>query len=140
MHKIVISDTSTLLLFHKIETLDLLQKVYGELITTPEIAEEFGEKLPVWIKIQSVSDKKYLEFIETQVDSGEASVIALAKEFDDTLLILDDLKARKLAARLNLKITGTLGIIHKAKQMLIIEKVKPVIDKLLKTDFRISEK
>ncbi len=140
MHKIVISDTSTLILFHKIETLDLLQKVYGELITTPEIAEEFGEKLPVWIKIQSVSDKKYLEFIETQVDSGEASVIALAKEFDDTLLILDDLKARKLAARLNLKITGTLGIIHKAKQMLIIEKVKPVIDKLLKTDFRISEK
>ncbi|HED07893.1 MAG TPA: DUF3368 domain-containing protein, partial [Ignavibacteria bacterium] len=54
MHKIVISDTSTLILFHKIESLDLLQKVYGELITTPEIAEEFGEKLPVWIKLQSV--------------------------------------------------------------------------------------
>jgi len=118
----------------------LLQKVYGELITTPEIAEEFGEKLPVWIKLQSVSDKKYLEFIETQVDSGEASAIALAKEFDDTLLLLDDLKARKLATRLNLKITGTLGIIHKAKQMSIIEKVKPLIYKLLKTDFRISDK
>lgn len=140
MHKIVISDTSTLILFHKIESLDLLQKVYGELITTPEIAEEFGEKLPVWIKLQSVSDKKYLEFIETQVDSGEASAIALAKEFDDTLLLLDDLKARKLATRLNLKITGTLGIIHKAKQMSIIEKVKPLIYKLLKTDFRISDK
>lgn len=140
MPKIVISDTSTLIIFHKIEHLNLLEKVYGELITTPEIAKEFGEELPKWIKIQFVSDRKYQEFLETQVDVGEASAIALAKELDDTLLLLDDLKARKLAIRLNLKITGTLGIIHKAKQMAIIEKVKPLIDLLLKTDFRISDK
>jgi len=140
MPKIVISDTSTLILFHKIDHLSLLKKVYQELITTPEIAKEFGEKLPKWIKIESVTDKKYQDFLETQVDLGEASAIALAKEFDDTLLLLDDLKARKLAVKLNLRITGTLGIIHKAKQMGIIEKVKPLIDLLLKTDFRISDR
>ena len=140
MHRIIISDTSILIIFHKIKELDILRKVYGTVITTPEIAEEFGEKLPEWIKIQSVSDKKYQELIETQVDLGEASVIALAKEYDDALLLLDDLKARKLAARLNLKITGTFGIIHKAKQMEIISKVKPLINKLLETDFRISDK
>jgi predicted nucleic acid-binding protein len=55
-------------------------------------------------------------------------------------LLLDDLKARKLAIRLNLKITGALGIIHKAKQEGLIEKVKPLIDKLLDTNFRVSEK
>ena len=33
-----------------------------------------------------------------------------------------------------------LGIIHKAKQMGIIEKVKPLIDLLLKTNFRISDR
>jgi len=141
MPKIVISDTSTLILFHKIEHLNLLKDVYGELTTTPEIAKEFGEELPKWIKVESVSDKKYQEFLETQVDLGEASAIALAKEFnDDTLLLLDDLKARKLAVRLNLKITGTLGIIHKAKQMGIIGKIKPIINLLLETDFRISNK
>ena len=140
MLKVVISDTSTLILFHKIEQLNLLEKVYGELFTTPEIAMEFREELPKWIKIQSVTDKKYQEFLESQVDKGEASAIALAKEFDDALLLLDDLKARKLAVRLNLKITGTLGIIHKAKQMSVIDKVKPYIDLLLKTDFRISER
>jgi len=37
------------------------------------------------------------------------------------------------------KTTGTLGIIHKAKQMSIIPKVKPLIDKLLLTNFRISK-
>jgi len=140
MPKIVISDTSTLILFQKIEYLDLLQKIYGELITTPEIAEEYGEKLPEWIKIESVSDKKYQEFLETQIDWGEASAIALAKEYDDVLLLLDDLKARKLAIRLNLKITGALGIIHKAKQEGLIDKVKPLIDKLLDTNFRVTEK
>jgi predicted nucleic acid-binding protein len=139
MPKTVISDTSTLILFHKIDEFDLLHKVYGELITTPEIAKEFGEDLPDWIKIQSASDKKYQDFLFTQVDYGEASAIALASEFDDVLLLLDDLKARKLAARLKFKITGTLGVIHKAKQMAIIDKVKPLIDKLMLTDFRIAD-
>ena len=139
MPKIVISDTSTLILFQKIDEFNLLQKVYSELITTPEIAEEFGEKLPDWIKIQTVSDKKYQNFLETQVDLGEASAIALATEYDDVLLLLDDLKARKLAIRLNFKITGALGVIHKAKQMLVIDKVKPLIDKLLLTDFRVAD-
>lgn len=139
MPKVVISDTSTLILFHKIDEFNLLRKVYEELITTPEIAEEFGEKLPDWIHIQPVSDRKYQDFLETQVDYGEASAIALAAEYEDVLLLLDDLKARKLATRLNFKITGTLGIIHKARQMSIIDKVRPLIDKLLLTDFRVAD-
>lgn len=139
MPKTVISDTSTLILFHKIDEFIILQKVYGELITTPEIAKEFGEVLPDWIKIQSAADKKYQDFLFTQVDYDEASAIALASEFEDVLLLLDDLKARKLAARLNFRITGTLGVIHRAKQMKIIDKVKPLIDKLMLTDFRVAD-
>lgn len=116
-----------------------MKSVYGELITTPEIAQEFGEALPDWIKIQAVSDQKYQKFLETQVDSGEASAIALASEFEDVLLLLDDLKARKLAIKLKFKITGALGILHKAKQMSIIKSVKPLIDKMLLTDFRVAD-
>jgi predicted nucleic acid-binding protein len=63
----------------------------------------------------------------------------LAKEKDSPLLLLDDLKARKLAFKLNLRVTGTLGVIHKAKQIGVIENVKPIIEKLLATNFRISE-
>ena len=139
MPKTVISDTSTLIVFCKIDEFELLHQVYGELLTTPEIAKEFGDALPEWIRIQSASDKKYQDFLYTQVDYGEASAIALASEFDDVLLLLDDLKARKLATRLKFKITGTLGIIYRAKQMAIIDKVKPLIDKLLITDFRVAD-
>jgi len=63
----------------------------------------------------------------------------LATEHGNALLLLDDLKARKFAKQLRFKITGALGVIHKAKQMSIIKKVKPLIEKLLATDFRIAE-
>ena len=86
-----------------------------------------------------VPDTKYQAFLETQVDQGEASAIALAKEVDNVLLLLDDLKARKLATHLNFRITGALGIVHKAKQMSVIDRVKPLVDELLQTDFRISQ-
>jgi predicted nucleic acid-binding protein len=54
-------------------------------------------------------------------------------------LLLDDIKARKLATKLHLKITGTLGIIHKAKHEGFIDKVKPLIEKLMNTNFRIKD-
>lgn len=139
MHNLVISDTSCLILFQKIGELDLLRKVYGSVTTTPEVVQEFQEKLPEWILIENVKDKKYQEFLETQIDWGEASAIALAKEKENPLLLLDDLKARKLATKLNLRVTGTFGVIHKAKQIGILEKVKPLITKLQATNFRISE-
>lgn len=139
MHSIVISDTSCLIIFSKIGHLDLLQKVYDNVLTTPEVAQEFSENLPDWIIVKEVRDKKYQKFLETQVDCGEASAIALAMEIDNPLLLLDDLKARKLAEKLNLRFTGTLGVITKAKKIGVIVSVKPIIDTLLLTDFRISE-
>ena len=76
-------------------------------------------------------------FLETQVDWGEASAIALEKEIENSILLLDDLKARKLADKLNMRFTGTLGVFHKAKQLGIVEEIKPLITKLLMTNFRI---
>ncbi len=61
MPKVVISDTSTLIIFQKIKHLDLLEKVYGELITTLEVAKEYGDELPLWVKVESVSDKNFLK-------------------------------------------------------------------------------
>lgn len=73
-----------------------------------------------------------------KVDKGEASAIALAFELPNPMLILDDLKGRKLAAQLNLKFTGTLGVLILAKQQGNIKELKPYFDKILASDFRIS--
>ena len=140
MPRFVIADASVLIVLDKINQLDLLKGVYKNIYTTPEIAEEYGNPIPAWICIDSVRDKNYQKVIETQVDKGEASAIALALEHKDSLLILDDLRARKVASRLGLIFTGTLGVINKAKSIGLINKIKPLIDKLKTTDFRISDK
>lgn len=139
MPEYVIADTSVFIIFDKLDRFDVLKAVYPELYTTPEIIEEYQKTSPDWITIESPKDKKYQAFVETQVDSGEASAIAFAIEKENALLILDDLKARKLAKRLDLKYTGTLGVINKAKALGVISKIKPLLDGLQKTDFRISE-
>jgi predicted nucleic acid-binding protein len=72
------------------------------------------------------------------LDEGEASAIALAYEFEKTLLILDDLKGRREALRLGFQITGTLGVLSKARSKGIIPFLRPYLDKLIAADFRIS--
>jgi predicted nucleic acid-binding protein len=139
MPRYVIADASVFILFDKIDRLDILKGVYQKVITTPEIANEFKKPLPEWITLETAKDKKYQTFLQTQIDSGEASAIALAIEKDESLLILDDLKARKLAKRLGLKFTGTLGVINRAKELGYIDKIKPIVDKLKGTDFRIAD-
>ena len=74
-----------------------------------------------------------------QINKGEASAIALALEIHDNIVILDDWKARKIAERLGISITGTLGVIIKAKNTGIIASIKPFLDKVRETNFRISE-
>ncbi len=138
MHRSIISDTSCLIILSKIQELDLLRKVYGNIITTTEIADEFGEKLPDWIEIVDVKDKLRQQILETQIDKGESSAIALALETPFSTLIIDDQKARKMASQLGLRLTGTIGVIIKAKISGKIDSIKPIISKIKETNFRIS--
>ena len=138
MHKIIISDTSCFIILTNIGELSLLQKLYSKITTTIEIATEFGEPLPDWVEILSVKGKDTQRLLEMQIDKGESSAIALALEIPDSLLILDDIKARKIASQLGLSITSTLGIIIKAKLEGIIPSVIPILNKIKQTDFRLS--
>jgi predicted nucleic acid-binding protein len=53
----------------------------------------------------------------------------LAIQFEDSLLIINDLKGRKFAKEIGLKITGTLGVIIESKLAGHITSVKPIIEK-----------
>src|ERR1035441_659004 len=110
MQRTIISDTSCLILLDKIGELDILSKLFGEVIITSEIAKEYKQTLPFWIIIMDPKNINYQNILLVTVDIGEASAIALAIESEDCLLILDDLKARRLASDLGLHITGTIGI------------------------------
>jgi predicted nucleic acid-binding protein len=139
MPKVIISDTTCLIILSKIGELDLLRQLYQTVTITQEILLEYGEHIPVWINVEQAKDNYRQLLLEMQIDKGEASAIALAMETSDHIIILDDWKARKLAERLGLSITGTLGIIIKAKILGLIPSIKPYLVKIRRTNFRISE-
>jgi predicted nucleic acid-binding protein len=139
MHRIIIADISCLILLSNINELDLLQKMYGNVFITEIIAEEFGEQLPEWIIIEQVNDLNKQKLLELQIDRGEASAITLAIENKNSTIIIDDYKARKIAEQLGINFTGTFGILLKAKNMQLIPLIKPILDKIKNTNFRISE-
>ncbi|MDY0254402.1 MAG: DUF3368 domain-containing protein [Tenuifilaceae bacterium] len=120
--------------------IELLNELYEEIYITDEIALEFSESLPEWVIIENVKNKKYQQLLDLYLDLGEASAIALALEKVDVLLILDDLKGRKEAEKLGFRITGTLGILFKAKREGLITELKSYIEKLKAVGFRISPK
>jgi len=138
MRRIIISDTSCFIILTNIGELDLLKKVYGKIVTTTDIASEFGEKLPDWVEVLIVKDKLRQQLLEMQIDKGESSAITLALETSENTLIIDDYKARKVAEQLGLNFTGTIGVIIKAKHLGIIDSIKPYIERIRETNFRIS--
>lgn len=138
MPKIIIADTSCFIILSNIGMLQLLYDVYGKVVTTEDIAVEFGEKLPVWVEILNVKDLQKQQLLELQIDKGESSAIALALELSDCTVVLDDNKARKIARNLGINITGTLGVIIKAKLTGKIPSIKPYLEKIKATNFRLS--
>lgn len=135
----IISNTSCLIVLDNIGMLDVLKELYGKVFITEEVSKEFGKTVPDWIEVRKVSDNKYLKLMKNFVDLGEASTIALAVETDDIVIILDDLKARKLGQKLNLKITGTIGVLIKARKKNIITSTQEVLNRLRNEGFRISD-
>lgn len=137
-YEVVIADTSCLILLDKIGELNLLRSIFGRVIVTREIAMEFGSDLPEWVTIRRIEKLDIQNAFD--LDTGEASAIILALELKSVLLILDDYKARKVAEKMGLNITGTLGLFLKAKQLNIISSIRPLLERIQQTNFRYSQK
>jgi len=104
-----------------------------------EVAAEFKNKLPDWVIVEEVKNRQLVQSLQVELDLGEASAIALSYELPDPIIILDDLAARRVAAKLKIAFSGTFGIIIKAKEAGVIMSVKPILEKIRHTNFRISE-
>jgi predicted nucleic acid-binding protein len=135
---IVITDTSCLIALTNIKTLHFLPELYKRVVITKEVCAEFIEPLPQWIEVREVVNKKYQQLLENTLDKGEASAIALAMELENVLLVVDELKGRKEAERLGIKITGTLGVLFRMKQKGLLPAIKPYLEQLQTLGFRVA--
>ena len=140
MAKIIISDTSCLIALQNIELLYLLKDLYHEILITKEVKNEFGLDLPDWVIVLEVKDINKQAEIEKKLDKGEASSIALALEINNSMLIIDEIKGRKIAESLNIEIIGTIGILVLADKRGLIKDILSIFLKLVNKGFRLSDK
>lgn len=140
MDKLIISDTSCLIALSNVGLLHILKDIYEEIIITSEVQNEFGGNLPDWIIVINVKDKEKQAEIEKRLDRGESSSIALALEMKNSILIIDELKGRKIAKSFDLEIIGTIGILLIAHKKGLVDDVLSIILKLVNNGFRLSDK
>ncbi len=129
-------DSACLIGLERIGRLDLLPSLLHPMLAPPAVRSEFGD-CPSWLIIEKPLDRGMVAALRINVDPGEAEAIALAYE-KGLRIILDDRKAREVAHRLGLKVTGTVGLLVKAKQEGILSAIRPLLDDLDANRFRIS--
>ena len=153
-----IINASPLIYLGKIGALSLLPKLFTECYTTlivkkevlsNEYAPEFTvlkESFSNWVILKEPTNQQLVDRLKgLYIHAGEASIIALAKELqdssDESVIVIDDLAAREIARTLELKVTGTIGVLLKSLRLKFIgvEKCKNFLHVLVEnTTFRIS--
>ena len=91
-----------------------------------------------WIKIEQIQDRKSISYF-LDLDKGEAEAIVLATESEADLILLDESLGRFHAKHAGLRVTGTIGILVKAKKQGLISELKPLILELKDKGVWLSE-
>lgn len=145
MPRLVITNTTPIFYLYRLGYLDLFHELYQKIVVPQAVVDELkageagGENVPdirnyEWIEIRRVKVPKLIGLI-TDLGSGEAEALAIAMEEPDSLVIVDDCLARRIAKLQGLEITGTAGVILKAKEKGYVTSVAPLLDKLLELGF-----
>jgi len=139
---LVVSDTSPLRALESLGLLDLLTKLYGQVLIPPAVEAELSKgnafpKLP-WLKVVAPGDRARVEELQARLGPGESEAIALALELGAEVLI-DERAGRSAAVQLGLETTGVLGVLLEAKSRGHVGEVRPLIEALIaRIQFRIS--
>lgn len=128
-----ISNTSPLLYLHQTRRLDLLRRIYGQVSVAPAVLSELQAGAALGISVPNLSDIEWLTPeqvrhpqlmpLVTDLGPGETETIALGLEHPGSLLILDDMLARRIARAAGQRVTGTLGVLLKVKRLGLLDNV-----------------
>jgi predicted nucleic acid-binding protein len=141
-----ICNTSPFQYLHQLGRLDLLPRLLGRVLLPPAVASELhvgrtrGVSLPDpalldWVESRAPRMSAPALATESSLGRGETEALALAFETGG-LLVLDDGEARRVAARLGLSYTGTLGVLRRARQAGLVPRLAPELDRLAALGFR----
>jgi predicted nucleic acid-binding protein len=118
----------------------VLESLYQTIRIPTAVAREWSPTLPAWIQECPVQNQALVQSLRLELGAGEAEAIALAIELSAARLILDEKKARRIAAhQFQLPVTGTLAILLLAKERGLIPQVREALDALSNGGFHMSE-
>ena len=134
--RIVVVNTTPIIGLSLLNKLSLLRDLYIKVHIPPTVYAEVmaggQDKSSIklddspWIVTTPLADPRQANLF-VDLDRGEAEVIALAKEMNADLVVIDKRLARWYARRVGLTLTGTLGILIKAKNSHLVGAVAPLI-------------
>lgn len=136
----IVSNTTPLSNVLQLGLLEVLRQIFGNIVIPEAVARELDEGhdfIGEWrqqskhfIQVISLERNPLTQQLLMSLHRGEAEAISLAVRENARLLLCDDLDARRLALYHGLKVTGTLGILLKAKQSGLLPAITPYLDKL----------
>ena len=145
-----VCDTGPLIALAKVERLSLLTPLFGEIFIPPSVYHELLAKsgpdvghlqgaLADFLQIASAPDyPPAVRAVTAALDDGESDAIALAYELG-TLLVVDERAGRAAARRLNVPVTGVVGVLLRAKQQNLEAAVRPVLERLRRKGYWLSD-
>jgi hypothetical protein len=93
-----------------------------------------------FIKVLQVQNEIAVSLLKGHLDLGETEVIVLAKENNARAVLIDDRKARKYAQAAELKVLGTLFLLHVGiKSGLISDSYEELVRKLKKAGMHVAD-
>ncbi len=147
---IVVSNSSPLIAFARLNELSLLSKVFEQIVIPEAVWFEVRHEQKAggrafanasWLEVQPVRHPQRIAALQQMgLDWGEAEAIALAIERQADLLLIDERRGRRIAMQHGLKITGALGVLLIAKQKGLVSEIRPLLIRLRDDAvFRVSE-
>jgi len=126
----------------------VLEGLFSSIIYPPAVWHEAlapdrtaaGLSTRPWLKQLQARDQVFIaELIgRERLSRADAEVIALAKQ-EKLLAVVDDRRARGAATEQGVRVIGLAGLLLIAKDAGIVAEVRPVLDALARTGFRLSE-
>jgi len=140
----VVSNTSPITNLAAIGRLQVFEALYSEVHVPQAVWQELvgqGISWPgqdavaasQWIKRHVVENEPLVKTLRRDLDAGEAEAIALAVELQANLLLLDEKQGRLSAQRLELPITGVVGVLLEAKRAGLLDRIEPCLRELRET-------
>jgi len=145
----VVVNASPLIFLYKINRLDVLHEIFDMVYIPKAVINEIesggatqAKELlsSISCKVLEVANRTAVLGLLGRLHIGEAEVIVGATEKGITVVALDDMYARNKAKQFELEVTGTLGILLKAKELGIIDDIRNDIEGLASVGMYLSDK